>query len=75
MNTEIQINNKRNQNGVKDSANMYRTFGGEHFIQWTSDFNAEMVATYRAAGVKVRVVKDEMFIRQADTEKALRVSE
>lgn len=70
MNTQIAITNKRNQNGVKASCDQYRTFNGEHFICWSWDFDAEMIAEYRAAGIKVRVVKGEMYIRHADIEKA-----
>jgi len=71
MNTEIQITNKRNQHGVKNSCDQYRTIKGEHYIQWTSDFDEKMVAEYRVAGVKVRIIGGEMYIRQGDTQKAL----
>jgi hypothetical protein len=74
MNTAIAITNQRNQNGVKDSCDQYRTINGEHWIDWTWDFNDEIIAKYRAAGVRVRVIKGEMYIRHADMEKAKQVN-
>lgn len=73
---QSQTNNKRNQNGVKNSCDQYRTINGERWIQWTSNFNQQTVKLYRAAGVKVRVVGgDELFIRQVDADNALKVKE
>lgn len=72
---QTHINNKRNEHGVKYSSDQYRTINGEHYIQWTSDFNDETVKGYRVAGVKVMVIKDEMYIRHADMNKALQLPE
>ena len=75
MNTEIAITNQRNKHGVKDSCHQYRTINGQHYMQWTSNFNDDTVKAYRAAGVRVRVIKSEMYIRHADVEKALQLPE
>ena len=61
---------KLNQNGVKDSANMWRTYGGEHYGHWAICPSVERITAYRAAGIKCRRVKDELFVREADEAKA-----
>jgi hypothetical protein len=62
---------KLNQNGVKDSANMWRTFDGEHYGHWAIYPSGERISAYRAAGIKCRRIKDELFVRQADEAKAV----
>lgn len=57
---------KLNGNGVKDSANMWRTFGGEHYGHWAICPSAERIAAYRASGIKCRRIRDELFVREAD---------
>ena len=67
---EIEKRTKLNANGVKDSANMWRTFGGEHYGHWAICPSAERIAAYRAAGLKCRRIKDELFLRHADEARA-----
>jgi hypothetical protein len=60
-----------NAHGVKDAADMWRTFNGEHYIQWMSFPPDERIKGYRAAGIKCRRVGEELFVRQSDKDKAL----
>jgi hypothetical protein len=62
-----------NAYGVKASSEMFRTFNGERFICWRSDATPEHIAAYRAAGVKCARRGCELFIREADSDKALAV--
>lgn len=59
-----------NRSGVKDASDMWRTINGEHYIQWMSFPTDERVKGYRAAGVKCRRIGAELFVRQADKDKA-----
>lgn len=59
-----------NHSGVKNSADMWRTFGGEHYNQWTSEFDDNLVKAYRAAGVKCAVRNGELFVRNTDQDRA-----
>lgn len=59
-----------NRNGVKDSADMWRTVNGERFIQWTAFASDERVRAYRAAGVRCRRFVGEMFIHHEDRAQA-----
>lgn len=58
--------NRRNANGVKNSADLYRTFNGEHYIAWISFPSQERIDAYRCAGVKCRLRGEELFVRKAD---------
>lgn len=51
---------------LKSSAARYRTWGGERFECWSTGWNDESVARYRAAGITVRRLEGETFIRRAD---------
>ncbi|RVC71327.1 hypothetical protein EN759_00490 [Mesorhizobium sp. M00.F.Ca.ET.038.03.1.1] len=66
---------KLNNFGVKDSANMWRTIKGEHYGQWTSDFDEELIAAYRAAGVRCAKRGDELFVCNKDWDAAAAVDE
>jgi len=70
---QIEVTNRRNQHGVKDSCDQYRTICGEHYIQWAYDFNKEMINSYRGAGLKCYVVKGELYIRKSDVDAAVAI--
>lgn len=59
-----------NQNGVKDSADRFRTWGGERFECWSTEWNDARARRYRAAGLTVRKFEGEMFLRPADFDTA-----
>jgi hypothetical protein len=65
---QIEITNKRNGNGVKDSSNQYRTFGGEHYSCVSSGQNnaAEIARRYKNQGIKVRRIGDDVYVRAID---------
>ncbi len=65
--------NRRNQHGVKASCDCYRTIKGHEFQAWTSCPSADRIAAYRAAGVRCRRFKDELFVHVWDTEEAAKV--
>jgi hypothetical protein len=64
------MKNYRNQAGVKDASDCYRTFKGEHYTAWTSFPSEERIAAYRAAGLKCRRLGDELFMRAIDCDEA-----
>ena len=51
---------------LKMSADRWRTWGDERFECWSTEWNAERVAAYRAAGLKVRRFEGETFLRPVD---------
>lgn len=55
-----------NHCGVKNSADMWRTFNGAHYAHWTSEAVEDEAARLRAQGVRCRRVKDELFIHHED---------
>jgi hypothetical protein len=61
-----QLTNRRNQNGVKASCDLYRHFNGELFVAWLIYPTAERIAAYRAAGVRCRRLKQDLFIHDDD---------
>lgn len=56
---------------VKASSELYRTIHGERYIGWRSDINNYDIATYRKAGIKCVRRGVELFLREADAERAL----
>lgn len=63
--------NNRNASGVKDSANLYRTFGGAHYMAWVICPTEELIKTYRENGIRCKRIKDDLFIHHADEDKAI----
>lgn len=57
---------KLNGNGLKDSCDMWRTYNGEHYGAWLICPSEARVKAYRAAGIKCRRIKDELFVRDDD---------
>jgi hypothetical protein len=70
---QIEITNKRNEHGVKYSADQYRTINGEHYICWMFYVDAEIVEAYRAAGLKCRAIKGELYLRNSDIDAAVAI--
>lgn len=68
--TDYVKNDTRNPAGVKDSANLYRTFGGAHYVHWEIDPSADYIKALRAAGVRCRRVGCELFVHHEDQKKA-----
>lgn len=68
-------NRRLNHAGVKNSANMWRTFGGELYPHYAIEPTEEQIAAYRAAGVKCRRVGVELFVREADQALAAQVDQ
>lgn len=62
---------KLNTAGVKNSADMYRTFNGAHYPHWAIDPSPDYVKRLRAAGVRCRRVGVELFIHHEDYAKAV----
>lgn len=65
---------RRNHSGVKNSADLYRTFDGDHYPQWEIEPRPEYITNLRAAGVRCRRVKGELFIHHADVDLARTVA-
>jgi hypothetical protein len=61
-----QLTNRRNRNGVKASCDQYRHFNGNLYIAWLIYVTPERVAAYRAAGIRCRRVKGELYIHDDD---------
>lgn len=62
----MEKNRGLNHFGVKNSANMWRTYGGEPYPHWAICPTPELIAAYRAAGVRCRRVGEELFVHEAD---------
>ena len=65
----------RNQHGFKDTADSYRTFKGERYVGWLVNPSPDLIAAYRAAGLKCRRIGDELFLRETDQEAAHEINE
>jgi hypothetical protein len=63
----------KNQNGFKDSSEMFRTVKGQRFVQWAIWASDERVAAYRAAGLRVRRFVGELFIHTDDQKAAAEI--
>lgn len=62
-----------NDRQLKSSATRWRTWGGERFECWSVDWNPARVVSYRNAGLKVRKLEGETFLRPVDFEAADRI--
>lgn len=62
----LEKRNRRNDAGVKNSADLYRTFNGDHYPQYAIDASNEYVARLRAAGVRCRRLGQELFVHNGD---------
>ena len=63
----------RNQHGVKESINCYRTIGGYRYDAWLSAPSKDRIAAYREAGIRCRRFGEELFVHQLDTDMAAQV--
>lgn len=64
------MSSTRNQYGVKDTANCYRTFAGERYIGWTAENVSQRAKLYRSSGLKCRIIGPDLFLRESDSEAA-----
>lgn len=72
--TATQTTNRRNgPGGIKLSSDRYRHFNGELFIAWLIYPSTERVSTYRAAGVRCRRIKEDLYINEDDKDLALQI--
>jgi hypothetical protein len=69
MTDEYREERRLNDNGVKDSCDMWRTVKGERYVQWLIWASNERVAAYRERGIRVRRFAGEVFIHHADQAK------
>lgn len=69
----LEKSDKRNPFGVKNCADMYRTFNGEHYGQWMSFPSVARVKAYRAAGVRCRRIGEELYVHHMDEDDASKV--
>lgn len=73
---KIEKSTKLNAHGVKDSANMWRTFNGAHYEHLECNPTPKVIAAYRAAGVRCRHVRnaarqiDDLFCHHEDRDLA-----
>lgn len=56
----------RNRQGVKDSADCWRTINGEPYVAWLRCPSAERIQAYRDAGLRVRRFGEELFVHDDD---------
>lgn len=70
---QVEISNKRNEHGVKYSCDQYRTFNRHHYVCWMSFINDDLIKAYRAAGVRVRRIKEDLYVHRMDTDEAAKV--
>lgn len=61
---------RRNAQGYNDTSDCYRMFGGERYIGWLVYPSEQRIALYRQAGLKCRRLKEELFLRETDTQEA-----
>jgi hypothetical protein len=64
---------RRNQHGLKNSIDMYRTFNGVRFNQWTTEQFDGQADMYRRHGIRARKRGDEIYIHPDDEAKAARL--
>lgn len=79
MSPPVEKSNQRNEYGVKNSAELYRTIGGVHYAQYSNSYVEKRVIAYRAAGIRFRSIKydgvPELFVPKEDWDKARQVDE
>lgn len=67
---EIEKKTRLNLHGVKDSADMWRTIKGHHYICWAICPEQGLIVAYRAAGVRCALRGEELFVHHEDKAKA-----
>lgn len=70
---QIEVTNKRNDSGVKNSSDQYRTFNGQHYICWMSYINDDLITAYKKAAVRIRRIKSDLYVHHLDIDRALEV--
>lgn len=68
----IEKTNKRNENGVKSSCDLFRTFNGAHFMSWGFALPG-VIEAYRAGGVRCRRIGFDIFIHHEDKDRAAEI--
>ena len=67
-----QITNKRNQHGVKDQSDCYRTINGQHYECWfdgrTDEFLNKQKKELIEKGYRVLKIKDSLFVSEIKKE-------
>jgi len=67
MEDEMSNRAPRNLAGYVDTTNCYRTINGERYVGWSVTFSDAEVKSYRAAGIRYRIINgDELFVRETD---------
>lgn len=63
---QIELTNRRNENGVKNSSDQYRVIGGELYVcvSFGQINSTEIAEGLRAEGKKVRRINDDVYVRQ-----------
>jgi hypothetical protein len=70
---EVMRTNHRNEHGVKYSADLYRTINGVEYVCWMSFPSEDRIKAYRAAGIRCRRQKEELFVHHMDADDAARI--
>jgi len=65
----------RNQHGVANSCDQYRTIDGLRWNQWASCLTSAVVNLYKRSGVRCRYIKNELYVHPHDVALAGIVSE
>lgn len=60
--------NHRNDHGVKESYDQYRTIKGAHHVAWSVNPSMDRIAAYRAAGVRCALRGDDLYVHHMDTD-------
>ena len=63
----------RNEHGLKDSIDCYRTIDGVRYYAWLSNPSSSRVTAYRAVGVRCVRRGVELFVHNLDTDTAAEV--
>lgn len=61
---------KRNNYGVNNATDCYRTFNGSRFDAWISFPSNDLIAAYREKGVRCRRLGVELFVHVDDLDLA-----
>jgi hypothetical protein len=57
---------RRNEHGVKDANDCWRTIGGVRWNHWMSCHSASVIRLYRDAGLRVRRFGEELYMHPED---------
>ena len=63
---QIEKRTRLNRNGVKASSDMWRTIAGVSYVAWLSYPSPDLIAAYRANGVRCRRLGQELFVHHMD---------